>query len=322
MPPGGPLKQQEVFEAQARHCETRSPLYARLLRAWADDAGVASIVGTAPEWDTPLRLLGGMHYLVLAGEARWEDSPVDHREFLEAFVREFGVQTNEVQRSWSLAPLFCRVAERTGNGVIDLIELGPSAGLNLVWDRYRCVYAAGALGPVGAQLVLRGEERRLVRGSLLECVPRVRHRIGIDRQPIDVTMHAGVLLLKCWVWADQVERLARLDTAIAAVRADPPELIGGDFVEVLPEVLAKQPIDALTVVFQTAALGYVEPEGRERVRAALDQAGARLPLAFVTAGNPRTGIEDWGLRIVYWPGGSREFAGHADYHGRWLDLEL
>jgi hypothetical protein len=25
---------------------------------------------------------------------------------------------------------------------------------------------------------------------------------------------------------------------------------------------------------------------------------------------------------VYWPGGDREFAGHADFHGDWLRWEL
>jgi hypothetical protein len=263
-----------------------------------------------------------MHHLVLAGKATWDDAPGDHHEFLEEFVRSFGVQTNEVQRSWVLAPLFCRVAERTGAAEIDLVELGPSAGLNLLWDRYRCEYVARPVGPADAPLVLRGDERRPIRESLLERAPRVRRRIGIDLEPVDVTTHAGVLLLKCWVWADQTERLERLDAAIAAVRAEPPNLVQGDFVERLPEVLAAQPGDALTVVFQTAALGYVEPERRERVRQSLDDAGVGLPLAFVSAGNPRTGVMDWGLRIVYWPGGGREFVGHADYHGAWIDLDL
>jgi hypothetical protein len=263
-----------------------------------------------------------MHYLVLAGKATWADSPGDHRDFLEAFVQDFGVQTNEVQRCWVLAPLFSRVAERTGAGEIDIVELGPAAGLNLVWDRYRCEYVARPVGPAEAALVLRGEERRPIRESLLDRVPGVRRRIGIDLEPVDVTTHEGVLLLKCWVWADQTERLERLDAAITAARPDPPKLIRGDFVELLPEVLAAQPGDVLTVVFQTAALGYVEPQRRERVRRTLDDAGVELPLAFVSAGNPRTGVMDWGLRIVYWPGGGREFVGHADYHGAWIDLEL
>ena len=280
------------------------------------------MVGAEPEWDVPLRLLGGMHYLVLGGEASWDDSPAQHAAFLSRFIREQSVQTNEVQRSWVLAPLFCRVAARTGSADVNLLELGPSAGLNLVWDRYRSEYEMGAVGPVDAPLVLRGEERRAIPASLLEHAPGVRTRIGIDKAPVDVRSDDGARLLKAFVWADQDERLVRLETAIAVLRDDPPELVRGDFVELLPEVLAAQPRDELTIVFQTAALGYVPAPERERVRRALDDAGVELPLAFVTAGNPRAGVHDWGLRIVYWPGGGREFVGHADYHGRWLDLDL
>jgi hypothetical protein len=263
-----------------------------------------------------------MHYLVLGGQASWHDAPAEHAEFLSEFVRRQGVQTNEVKRSWVLAPLFCRVAERTGAPEIDLVELGSSAGLNLVWDRYRCEYAAGAVGPADARLVLRGEERRPVRTSLLDSVPRVRGRLGIDKAPIDVGTDEGARLLKSFVWADQTDRLARMDAAIEALREDPPELVRADFVESLPQVLAAQPRDAVTVVFETAALGYVDAHARERVRGALDDAGGNRPLAFITAGTPRTGVEDWGMRIVYWPGREREFAGHAEYHGAWLDLEL
>jgi hypothetical protein len=267
-------------------------------------------------------LLAGMHYLVLGGEASWGDAPGAHAEFLSWFVATQGVQTNEVQRSWVLGPLFCRVAQRTGAEVIDIVELGPSAGLNLVWDRYRCVYGDVVAWGYRSPLELRGILRRPIHSSLLRAHPRVRSRIGIDKAPIDLTSREGERLLKSFVWADQVSRLERMEDAIAVVRADPPRLVEGDFVELLPEVLAAQPGDVLTVVFQTAALGYVEPERREIVRRTLDDAGVGLPLAFITAGNPRTGVEDWGLRIVYWPGGGREFVGHADYHGAWLDLEL
>jgi hypothetical protein len=76
------------------------------------------------------------------------------------------------------------------------------------------------------------------------------------------------------------------------------------------------------VVFQTSAFGYVGKEGRTRVRDALAEAGSVAPLAFVTSGRPRDdAILAWGMRIVLWPGGEREFVGHADYHGAWLDWE-
>jgi hypothetical protein len=215
-----------------------------------------------------------------------------------------------------------RAAERTGAETFDLVELGPSAGLNLVWDRYHYRYEAGEWGPEGAALRFEGEERRPIPGELLRVAPRIRGRVGIDLAPIDVTTEEGARLLRCFVWAGQTGRLERLDQAIAAVREDPPELLKGDFVELLPEVLAAQPRDGLTVVFQTATWGYIDEEERSRLRAGLDEAGRSLPLAFVSTGKPRGEEHCWGLRLVYWPGGEREFAGHADFHGTWLQWEL
>jgi hypothetical protein len=145
--------------------------------------------------------------------------------------------------------------------------------------------------------------------------------VGIDRAPIDVTKEHGARLLRSFVWAGQDERLRRLDQAIEALRADPPELVRGDYVEALPEVLAGLSPDALAVVFQTASFGYIGDDGRARVRSVLEEAGETRPLAFISTGKPRDG-DDWGLRIVYWPGGEREFAGHADFHGSWLSWEL
>ena len=123
---------------------------------------MAEIVGRVPHWDAPLRLLGGLHYLVLAGRASWDDPLVEHGDFLRGFVRDHGVQTNEVQRSWALLPCFLRAAELLDAAEVDVVELGTSAGLNLVWDRYRYEYRAGAWGGDDAALTLRGEERRPV----------------------------------------------------------------------------------------------------------------------------------------------------------------
>ena len=279
----------DVFLDQAAQCEGRSRLYEELLTAWADDPVAVELVGPDPAWDAPLRLAGGLHFLVLGGEASWDDPLEDHRDFLQEFVATHGVQTNEVQRSWVLLPLLLRVAQRIDAEAFDLVELGPSAGLNLVWDRYRYRYEAGKWGRPDAVLSLDGEERRPVPGDLLELEPMVRGRIGIDRSPIDVTTEDDARLLRSFVWAGQDDRMRRLDQAIEAVRADPPELVRGDYVEALPEVLAAQPTDALTIVFQTASFGYIGDEGRARVRAVLEEAGANRQLAFVSTGKPREG---------------------------------
>ena len=91
-----------------------------------------------------------------------------------------------------LLPCFLDVARRAGVEIIDLLELGSSAGLNLLWDRYRYRYEAGTWGATNAPLSLSGEERPVPRSC---CVrPRVRHRRGVDLSPIDLTRPEDTLL--------------------------------------------------------------------------------------------------------------------------------
>jgi hypothetical protein len=223
-----------------------------------------------------------------------------------------------VRRSWVLVPCFLEVARRTGAEAFDLIELGPSAGLNLVWDRYRYRYEAGGWGPSDAPLELAGEERQQVPGQLLALAPAVAGRLGIDKNPVDVTNDEGALLLKSFVWADQIDRLHRLDQAIEALRADPPELVQGDFVELLPGVLAERRPDVLTVVFQTGTLGYLTADERSRLHVQLEEASEAGPLAFVSTGRPRVeGATHWGVWLQAWPG-ARQLVAEADFHGAWL----
>jgi hypothetical protein len=231
-------------------------------------------------------------------------------------MRTQAVQTNEVQRSWALLPCFLRAAELLAVDELDVVELGPSAGLNLVWDRYRYSYEVADWGPDDAPLRLEGEERSRVPSALLEVSPRVARRVGIDLAPIDVRTDEGARLLQCFVWAGQDERFERLTRAIEAVRADPPELVRGDFAHELPNVLRDRP----TLVFETAAFPYVADETRAAVRETLSRAGALL--AFVTAGRPRGEEQGWGMRLETYPGGERTFVGHADFHGAWLDYDL
>ena len=268
-------------------------------------------------------MLGGLHYLVLGGEASWEDPLEQHKEFLANFVRTQRVQTNEVRRAWLYLPLLLRVTQRVGVDSFDLIELGSSAGLLLGWDRYRYVYEQGEWGPPEAALTLTGEERRPVPRELLELVPKVRRKIGVDLAPLDVRSDESLRLLKAFVWAGHEDRLERLDQAFIAGRADPPELVQGNYVELLPQLLADRDPEALTIVLASATLAYLSDDELARLRAALDEAGRSGGLAFLSTGKGRTSEHDyWGLRIVYYPGAEREFAGEADYHGAWLDWWL
>ena len=62
-------------------------------------------------------------------------------------------------------------------------ELGPSAGLNLLWDRYRYVYRAGTWGASGSPVVLRGEELHPVPADMLQLLKALRDDAAIANAP-------------------------------------------------------------------------------------------------------------------------------------------
>jgi hypothetical protein len=312
---GASGRQAEIFRRQAVYCDGRSPLYAQLCRRLAEDPRVG---GVAPDldWDFPLRLLGALHYLVLAGEASWDDVGAaleTHATFLAQFTAEQEVQTNEVQRSWAMLPAFLQVAD---GRPLDLLELGPSAGLNLVWDRYRYRHASGEWGE--GLLELTGDDRTPPPAELWSRRVSVARRRGIDLNPIDATTEHGARLLQAFVWADQVDRLERLRRAIDELRADPPELQRGDYVESLPAALADRLEGTQLVVFQTASTMYLERGALARVRAALQRASHAEPLVFVGTG--RAPDDDgFALDVERYPGGRIDRLGVFDFHGEWLD---
>jgi hypothetical protein len=285
----------------------------------------------------PLRLFGAVHYLVLSGVApsalsgRWEDfaqALAEHDDMLRHRLESSEVQTNEVQRCTFLVPAFRAAAAETGQP-LELLELGPSAGLNLLADRYRCVYANGACGPEDARLVLTTDEgpgrvpAELLRGEL-----EVRRRRGVDLAPVDATTDEGYLQLRSFVWPGLGERVARLDDAVATLRSasDRPELIEGDYVALLPGILAARPADALTVVVDTFSTVFLPHEGAGALADALEAAGTDgRPLAWVSVrrwdeqnGPPREGFE---LELRVWPGPAR-LAAYVDPHGNRLDWRL
>jgi len=297
-----------------------SPLYARLAERVADEP--ALVEWGYGEWDLALRLFGGVHYLVLDGTApdaltgEWDDFRAaleTHRVWLERFVAEQAVQTNEVQRCFALLPAFLLLADRP----LELIELGPSAGLNLLWDRHAYAFEAGAWGSPEARLRLTGAERGRVPAELLDREVDVRRRRGIDRNPLDATSEHGARLLRAFLWPGRPEREERLMRAVETLRTEPPELVRGDYVDVLPALLADRDADAITVVFETASRVYLTDAERDAVRAAVDAAAADGNVAFLAT---RTDGED---DEVGGEGYALEFDGRVvarmDYHGSWID---
>ena len=272
-------------------------------------------------WEVPVLLLGALHYLALEeGVDPWSDPGAvvqERREWIAAFLAERTIQTNEVQRTWALLPAFLALGAQR----LDLLELGPSAGLNLVWDRYRFRYECGSWGAADAALELVGEERAAVPAELLAREVSVVRRRGVDLRPVDAATEEGARLLECFVWADQRDRLERLERAIDALRADPPEIVRGDYVDMLPALLSDRAPGALLVVFQTASTAYLSDEQYGALRSHLDE--AERPLAWVAtrrSSEEETDLEGgFELEAALWPEREPELVARMGYHGQWLE---
>lgn len=288
------------FRQHASVCS--SPLYAALMLAMADDWDAGGPVReVCSGWEqapsgavVQLRLLAGLHRIVLRGlapelvpyyrdlggylapEGAWavaREVVASHVDELRAGL-ELAPQTNEVGRAAALAVGLADAVWRTGASRVRLLEVGASAGLNLLVDRYAVHLDDGrVLGDPGSGLHLDGAH-----GSIEPAPLRVVERRGCDLSPISAGSPDGALLLSSYVWPDHAHRFERLQAALAIARTDPPHVGTGSAGEWLERVLAEEPsADELTVVWQSVTRMYWPADELARVQSALDGAGRRFP---------------------------------------------
>jgi hypothetical protein len=340
----------DAFRTQARGCAMNgSPIYADLLARAAEDVAAGGIFtdllaryrGTPMLDALPLRLLGHAHALVLDGRApalaRFYPSAggayeadgayralvalcEEHRDAFQEAAVSLRVQTNEVRRSAALAPCFLHVAART-RLPLRLREIGSSAGLNLVFDRYGYALGPHRLGDTAAQLVLEADWDG---GAPDADAPlAIADRRGCDVAPFDVRDPEHRLRLASFVWPEQIERLERLRAALAIAQADPPPIDAAPAGAWVAEHVSPQD-GVATVLFHSVMWWYVPEAERARITELMDAAGARAtaaaPLVWLRMEGTR--LEETDLRVRFWPSGEDVLLGHAHWHGaaiRWLE---
>lgn len=340
-----------TLRAQGQFCaRSGSPMYGELFELVATDVaagGVFATILTGHEDDpsrlaVPLRLLGGLHRLVLDGRApqlrrwypstggSWDAGPAwpeiegvaaAHAEALRAALRQ-PPQTNEVGRSAALIGALLRVNHES-RLPIRLFEIGSSAGLNLRADHYHYRFAGGEWGPDDSRVIIDDAWRgALPPGGGV----RIVERHGYDIAPIDVTGGDGELTVLSYVWPDQTARLERLRGAIEVARRVPARLQRETAADAVAGLTLAA--DALTVLWHSITWQYLPDEERDavrsRVRALGAQAGQRSPFVHLTLEPSRDGPGApirFLVRARRWPGGELEILADCHPHGppvRWL----
>jgi hypothetical protein len=325
----------ERFAKHGRSLES-SPMYRDLMTRCARDIEAGGVVARVmephagpPDSVPALRLLGAVHRLVLSGAAPGlvpyypsvggvYDGDAAWPEFLAVLPLtepwlDRTVQTNEPARAAALLGGLHAVSLAYGRP-LRLLEVGASAGLLLRFDAYRYVLPDGsAWGPAGSPLLLDGFATPVP----LDPSLRVADRRGCDASPIDPSSDEGRLLLTSYVWADQLDRLARLRAALSVAATAPVVIDRADAVEWVRERLAEPCGDAVPVVMHSIVMQYLTPAARAAFASVVAEAGVE-PRAWLRFEPTEAEFAVW---LTTWPGGEERKVAVAHPHGydvRWL----
>ena len=344
-------------------------IYPAICRGVADDARVLSLLDDTPlPQRRPLLLLAAVHFLLLSGVdhplsayydtvADVRGTPFDasasdvvsvftafceeHRRELEYVIGTRTTQTNEVGRCTALLPGLCHIASLYDRDVtISLLDLGTSAGLNLLFDDYAYTYRSASgegvrtAGPPNSAVSIECSARDDV-SSLPELrLPIMGERVGLDVSPLDPFSDDAVLWLLACQWPDNPSRFGRLRGALSNVRGsdNPPRLEQGDMVTDLPRVAASVAGTTPLVVFHSWVAAYLDESQQRTLAAEVHALGSRRPVhhlycetPFETPGLPtppspvpREGPDLATALVHIGPDGEPERLADTHPHGYWI----
>ncbi len=306
------------FEQFASHVSQQAcPLYARLSGAVAADPELLALASHARRGQpVPNLFFAAIHFLLLKGvqhplsafypsvsgviERNADPYPtfrsfcLEHREEIRLLLATRLVQTNEVGRCACLLPAFALIVPRTQGQPLSLVEIGSSAGLNLLWDRYSYDYGV---------------------------LPEVTWRLGIDLHPLSVSDPEAKLWLQALIWPENAQRAERLQQALHLTEQEPPSIMAGDALALLPSVLASVPQETTLCVFHSLTVNQFSREARERLTLLLAEWAAKR-LLF------RVSLESYGgaeplLELTTWRNdlATKQTLAVCDSHAQWLEWQ-
>ncbi|MGV1682214.1 DUF2332 domain-containing protein [Sphingopyxis sp. NJF-3] len=336
-----------AFSNQVAYCRAaEAPVTARIVAAVASllDRPATDFARSIADWPgapladaLPLRAAGGLHALHLSGAAP-ELAPIyaDAEDINDAAIvagvvqRHEAVllpwldgppQTNEAGRSSNFVAAMLWLADKGLPPRFQCLEIGSSAGINLMLGRYHYDLAGVQVGPEPGVMAFTPEWHGAHPPQHAIAIESTR---GCDVAPVDLTDPAQALRLKAYIWPEHHIRFGRIEAAIAAAEADPPDLVrmtAADFVEA---ELAKPQAEGTTrVLMHSIVWQYVPGDQQTRVTAAMEAAGARAtperPLAWIALEANRT-MHRHEMIVRYWPGGGEPvMISHAHPHGAWIE---
>jgi len=297
-----------------REARGRSAPYEALAEGVAEDSALVGFIASLPPAKRQPQLvfaaaryllgvppaISGLHDLVSGSPA----------ELLQVILAR-GTQTNEPARCAILLPALAQLPPP-----LALIEVGASAGLTLLYDRYSYDYGGHPLaGSDPRAPTLRCRPSGPV--PLPARIPAISWRAGLDLNPLDVTSEDDMRWLSCLVWPGEGDRAERLRAAIGTARRRRPVVHRGDLRTDLPALAAQAPAGATVVVCHSSVLYQVTPPGREQFAAAVRGLGCTWLSSEPPGIVPGTAMPATDDQMCVLARDGRPVA-RADSHGTWL----
>jgi hypothetical protein len=336
----------EAIEWQAEHAaKAGAPNIARVVRAQLAILDTRTeLAHRMKEWPglmledaMPLRIAGGLHWLVLSGADRRLErvyaGELADQAAIDGLVGVIATewdarlvpwldhppQTNEAGRSAGIMGGLLWLAQRLGPR-FEMNEIGASAGVNTMIERYRYDLGGVTVGLADSPMLIRPQWRGPPPPAGEVEIVAIR---GCDVAPIDLSDPAEALRLKAYVWPDAVERMGRIDAAARLAAEKPPLLEHKDAGAFVEERLETPQAPGVTrVLYHSVMWQYLPETTRRSITATMEQAGAHAtsdkPLAWVQLETNRETFRHE-LTVRYWPGGEAPvMLAEAHPHGAWV----
>lgn len=313
-----------------KECHLSSPLYQQLSLKIAQDDELLAVASHALRGQpVPNLLFGAVHYLLLKGKDHplrdyYPDLVKSPRKADEAFpafrdfcllfkdeiipiLRQKRVQTNEIGRCAYLYPSFCLIYNRVKKS-LSLIEIGTSAGLQLLWDHYSYAYGGShTYGHPSSPVRIESEIRGSRQPFLFPDSPPVAFRMGIDLHIMDLTDQEDFLWMRSLIWPEHQKRVRLFEKAARQLKKHPLRLIEGDGVEMLPKLARQVPENTALCIFHTHVANQMPDQVKQKLKDQIGELG-RTQTVFHYTTTWRTGtffiwsrILAEGKTMRFWP---------------------
>ncbi|NHM30954.1 DUF2332 domain-containing protein [Neobacillus terrae] len=337
-----PLKKEEISQKflnfAENECKGSSHLYEYLSLKIAKDEQILDLCTYSRSGQpVPNLLFGAVHYLLLKGMEHYlkgfypsidgarmpegafpyfKDFCLKYENEIISLLQTKLVQTNEVRRCAYLYPVFCFIFKKTKKPLA-IFEIGTSAGLQLLWDKYSYSYTnyEEVVGNKSSKLHLASELKGENLPFINQTPPPVASRIGFDINAVDLTDENERLWLKSLIWPEHKERLMMFEKAASCFLDNPVSLIEGDGVTLLNKYAEKVSLENTVCIYHTHVANQMSAETKVLLLNKVDSIGKKRDVFHIY-----NNIQDKYLHLDYYIKGvmHEHTIAETDGHGRWF----